>query len=335
MNILSKKQTPDPKREPDPPAQTPNTSGPAADEQRAGTTETSPQQKALVAADPNAMPDYLIEAAKTDKGQGVSTDRADNIVPLIYVLHTTSPQAMEGDPAYIPGAKGGSIWMRNFGVVSGDQGVLVQPVHFSKDWPEWVPREKGGGMVGRFPTIAATQRDCDRLNVKITDERSKLIVGEDIPDVGDATFVIDPKNRQKVWSRPNGNNLVFTRNHALIVHVDAHTRLAYVLPFKSTGHGVSKEWMGKMMVKRTPGGDLLPSFAGLYRLTTRQRKNVHGTWFQIVVADAGYVSAADYRAGKEFFQAFESGEKVAEAEVHTGDDDGGAAGGGHEEKVPY
>ena len=285
--------------------------------------------------DPGDVPSYLVDAAKADEGLGISTAAADNIVPLVYVMHPLSPQCDENSSQYIQGARGGSIWLRNCAtpMVAGDQGILVQPVSFSKDWGEWIPRTRGGGMVGRHANRPATDEDVKRLG-------DKLVVGEDMPDCPGAIFAVNPKNRQKIWTIRRGdapNDLIHTRNHAVRVFVDAKTALPYVIPLKSTGHGVSKEWMGKMMVKRA-GGKLLPSFACLYRLTTRQRKNTDGVWWQFVVADAGYVSAEDYQIGKDLHEAFESGAKVAEVEVgDVGGDHGGGEGGtaAGSEEVPY
>lgn len=286
-----------------------------------------------VAAPPSAnqVPAHLVEAAKEDAGRGVSTDRADNIIPLIYVMHPLSPQVDESSPQHVAGARPGSIWLRNWQtpMVPGDQGILVQPCAFGKDWPEWVPRTSGGGFVARHPNKIATAEDVKKYG-------DKLVEGEDVPDCPDATFKVDQTNRQKVWSRPNGNNLILTRNHAVRVILGEGQALQYMIPMKGASHAVSKEWMGKMMVKHAPDGTLLPSFSCLYRLTTRQRKNQKGTWYQFQVADAGYVTPEDYRAGRALNAAVESGEKVAEAEVHTGSGEDAPAGGGKQgDDLPY
>ena len=42
-----------------------------------------------------------------------------------------------------------------------------------------------------------------------------------------------------------------------------------------------------MNSQRAPGGGTAPSWACLYRLRTKQRKNKAGTWFQIVAENAG------------------------------------------------
>jgi hypothetical protein len=314
-------------KKPDPPRQEPHM-GDVKDEAEK-TKQAAPAGQALERAQPG-VPDYLAEAAEADAGRGVSTDAADNIVPLVYVMHPLSPQVDESSPSYVPGAKAGSIWLRNAEtpMVDKDQGILVQPCAFWKDWVEWVPRDSGGGFVARFPVIAATAADVARFKKTLGEKLgSSLIEGEDIPDVGDATFVIDPANRQKKWSRPNGHDLILTRNHAVRCIMSPGVGLPYVIPMKGASHAVSKGWMGKFMVKRL-NGKLLPSFACLYRLTTRQKKNTKGVWYQLEVDDAGYASAEDYREGRALADAFETGAKVAEAEVNAGDgvDQGGGSG---------
>lgn len=278
-----------------------------------------------VVAGSGGMPDYLVALASEDMGKGVSTNQADNIVPLIYVIQPLSPQVDPGAPEYIEGARPGSIWVRNYStpMVPGDIGILVQPCHFSKDWVEWVPRGRGGGYAGRFKNRQADAEDAMRRPSKldlgpprgVMQPLGEIDVGEDIPDNDEALFTTDPRTRQKVWFLATGNELVLTRNHVVRVHFAPGIALPYVIPLRGTGHIVSKEWMGKMLVKRSPRGELLPSWCCLYRLTTRQKTNVHGKWYQFQVQDAGYVDAAGYVDGKALYDAFETGEKVMEDEA--------------------
>lgn len=290
------------------------------------------------AAANSGVPDYLEDMSAGDSGRGVSTEASDNIVPMVYILQKGSPQVNEQDPQYIPGAKAGSIWLRNSAVelVAGAEGILFQPCHFDKAWPEWVPRDRGGGFVARHGNRAATARDAVRF--KSMGLASPPEVGEDVPDVEDAAYRIDPKNKMKSWFRPNGNELKLTRNHAGHVVLSDRDVLPYVIPLTGSGHGVSRNWMFAMMSKRRKDGRILPAWSCLYRLTTRWRKNQAGDWWQFDVADAGYVDVAGYKRGKELCDAFESGAKVAEDEVvesGAGADAGAPPGGGAGEDLPY
>src|SRR5580698_7538983 len=78
------------------------------------------------------VPDYLRTQVAESTGKGVSTDASDNLVPLIYILDAKSPQCDQNEAAYMPGARAGTIWLRNFSrpLVDGNEGILFQPCHF-------------------------------------------------------------------------------------------------------------------------------------------------------------------------------------------------------------
>ncbi len=287
------------------------------------------------------VPDWLDEMSGEDAGRGVSTEASDNIVPMIVVLQKGSPQVNEQDPLYMPGAKAGVIWLRNSAdeFVKPDEGFVFQPCHFDKVWPEWIPRDKGKGFVARHKNRAATRADVTKFGPAVE-------LGEDVPDVEDATFVVDPKNKIKKWTRPNGNELKQTRNHAGFVVLGDGNILPYVIPLTGSGHTVSRNWMFAMMSKRRKDGSILPSWCVLYRLTARWRKNQAGDWWQFDVAEAGYIDLkADpnaYLRGKELADAFESGAKVAEADVAGATEEGSAGpqssqggGGNVNDDMPY
>lgn len=248
----------------------------------------------VTTATQSGVPDFLKDQVSRDAGQGVSTDREDNLVPLIYVLQSNSPQVDSNTQAYLEGAKPGTIWLRNYSspLVDGAEGILFQPCYFSKDWVEWVLRSAGGGFVGRH---------------------------EEKPP--DAVEKPDPQNPKKMrWLLPNGNEVKETRYHAGYV-VTKDGAVPFVIPLSSSGHTVSRNWMFTMMSKRTPDEKIVPSYACLYRLKTRQRSNAQGKWYVLDVTDAGYVTTAeDYARGKSLHDAFVSGEKTAAAEEHVGED---------------
>lgn len=263
------------------------------------------ENKAVTPASGRALPAHLAGKVKEDAGKGVSSDAADNMVPLIYILQGLSPQVEERDPAYIAGARPGDIWLRNAPVpiVKGDLGPLVQPCYFYKEVVEWTPRDDGGGYVARHDTMPA-----------------------------DAEEVTDPKNpnRKKMVSS-RGTEYVETRCHVVIVYLEDGTALPYVFPLSGSGHSASRQWMFMMNSKKHEG-QVLPSYTFLYRLPTRQRQNKDGKWFMIEPVDAGtveapaYVSEAQYEAGRSLHEAFATGAKKAEAPMENGaGDEGGGA----------
>jgi hypothetical protein len=241
------------------------------------------------------VPNFLATTAAEDMGKGTSTAQEDNLVPLIYILQPLSPVVNKKDPNYVEGAEPGAIWLRNSAdpVAEGDKGILFQPCYFSKDYVEWVPRNKGGGFVGRHGELPA-----------------------------DVKEVRDEQNPNKVkYIRPNGNEVIETRYHAGFVITD-NGPLPYVIPMTSTAHTSSRQWMVMMNGKQL-NGKRLPSWSSIYRLRTKQKTNNAGTWYTWDISDAGYVqSTEEYERGKALFNSFTGGEKkFADDEHHVATDE--------------
>jgi len=226
------------------------------------------------------------------KGEGISTAAEDNFVPLVYVLQTGSRQVING-PAHIEGAIAGSFLMRNAPqpIVDGDTGFIFQPCYFYKDFAEWVPRESGGGLVGMHRTLP-----------------------------GNVTEIKDVRNPNKIkWRTPSGNEILERRNHlGFVIHEDG-TALAYAIPFTSTGHSVSRNWM-TVMQNRTLNGVVPPSYAFLYRFRTRQRSNALGNWYvpdiqpeqhHATLTASGMVNTQLRDRGKAFFESCKAGDRLA------------------------
>src|SRR5579864_7049202 len=82
----------------------------------------------------------LMKMMEQDAEKGVSHAMDDNVVPLVYILQPLSPQVIKKDPKYVDKAEAGMIWFRGTKrVLDGDEGMLVQPVFFSKCILEWRP----------------------------------------------------------------------------------------------------------------------------------------------------------------------------------------------------
>jgi hypothetical protein len=234
------------------------------------------------------------------KGEGISTAAEDNFVPLVYVLQTGSRQVIQG-PAHIEGAIAGSFLMRNAPqpIVDGDSGFVFQPCYFYKDFAEWIPRERGGGLVGMH---------------------------RELP--GGVEEIKDPRNPNKIkWRTSAGNEILERRNHLGFVVQDNGSTLAYAIPFTSTGHSVSRNWM-TVMQNRTINGMLPPSYAFLYRFRTRQRSNAQGNWYVSDIqpelmnpnlTPSGMCNPVLRDKGKAFFEACKAGDKLA-AEMEERDE---------------
>ena len=234
-----------------------------------------------------AVPDYLRNEAGV--GTGLSTDASDNLVPLIYILQPLSPQVMKKNPAYIPDAEAGDIWLKNANdpIVKGDEGIIFQPCHFWKSWTEWVPRDKGGGFV-------ATYADEGNAPVNIPDDAEK--------EEGGFNYI-----------RENGNKIVANRNYAGFVYGHGPFPLPFVIILASTGHTFGRQWMTAMNnALIAEGGGKYPIWAKKWKLTTVHKSNTEGEWFMYEAHPIeGYVSKEEFAAGKKLNLSFSTGEKRA------------------------
>jgi hypothetical protein len=247
------------------------------------------------------MPAWMAERLKDDAGLGVSKAAEDNLVPAILLLQKLSPQVDKTTNEYVEGAEAGMFWLKNSPVplVSGEEGLLVQPCFTVHDHREWRPRASGGGFIRTHAQPPA-----------------------------DAVEKADPQNPSKIrLTRPNGNEVIETRSMAMRVKLPSGIVLPYMMAFTSTGHTVIKGWNTLMLNVWGPA----PCFARWYRLTTRQRTNAQGTWFTVVVVDdQSWVEDSDYKAGHSLHEAFATGKKQAEAPT---DSQSGAA--RDDDEIPF
>jgi len=251
--------------------------------------------QAMAPAGAGALPAALMEEMEKDAGRGVSTDQADNLVPLIYVLQAQSPQVLKKNENYIEGAEAGDIWLRNADqpIVRGEEGVVFQPCHFAHGlWIEW-GAQRGSGFVARHTT-----KPAEAQLGTITDDRG---------------------NQRQAWVMPKGTIVVETRQVTGLVHLPGGARLPYVIPFSGTGHTVAKGWNSDIVNHPLAPGKQSAAFHHLYRLKTRYRTNKLGEWYLLDPQRAGWVQTAeDVAHGRALCAAVESGEKQAAPEADTG-----------------
>lgn len=247
----------------------------------------------------NTPPAHLAAQLAESTGRGVSTARDDNVIPLIYVLQKSSPVTDERSDDYVEGAKAGELWVRGTDrVIKGVDGLLIQPCVFLKCWIEWGPK-RGDGFKGRH-----ADRPGDAAEKELPNEKGEL---------------------QFHWVRANGNLVVETREH----YVLDEEGNAFVIPFTSTGHTVSRTWMALMNSFRDGRGKPYDSFARRYRLTTVRKEKAGNSWYVIKATDEGWVPTAEaYDRGRALYDAVMSGEKTADVPVDDGGDEGiGGTGG--------
>jgi hypothetical protein len=256
-----------------------------------------------------AAMDELAKMMAQDAGKGVSTAAEDNIIPLIYILQSNSPQVQKRGENYIDGAEAGMIWFRGTkDVIAGEDGIPVVPCFWSKGWVEWLPNR--GGYVGRH---------------------------EERPD--DAVLTTDAENpKRKFWKRPNGNQVVETREHVVLV-LDVFDRpMPFVIPMSGSGHGASRAWMSLMNRKTVPNSDMkAPSYGFIYRMKLQFRTNDQGDWFMWDVHDENdeatmVTDPAIYRLARQIEADFAKGKLKADAMSEDQIDSGDAGKGGDREQ---
>lgn len=284
----------------------------------ASSKKPTPKGREVVATGSKALATADVDVTlllKADSGKGVSTAAEDNIIPLIYILQAQSPQALKQKQEYIKGAVAGNIWPRGTKTtIDGEEtGLPVIPVAFKKWWVEWRPDR--GGFAGRhaYDTIA---EDKGRPAGTRWEEDPKA------PGMGK-------------WITPSGNQVVETREHAVIAHIDGNWTGA-VISMSGSNHTASRAWMGLMKSKKIPDTeDRAPAFGYVYCLKTIPKSNDKGDWYGWQAEDGmgdGEVTFLPkiqggvelYKMARQLNADFESGAKVADAPVEL-DSDGSQA----------
>ena len=239
--------------------------------------------KTQEAPTPAAMAQY-----EEDSGLGVSAAPEDNLIPMAKILQTLSPQLNKKKAEYVEEAEVGDILLKGHepSVIKGDKGFEFVPCYFTKDYVEWIPRDSGGGLVARHK---AQPKEAKEIKDKQNPNRRTVVM-------------------------PNGNEIIETRYHIGYVIDEDGSLSPYVLPFKSTGHAVSREWMFSMNSKRLPSGATAPSFAFSYRLKTKERSNAAGDWLVFAVSSGRSIpkESTIYQSAKSLHLAFAAGAKDIE-----------------------
>lgn len=218
------------------------------------------------------------------EGAGVSTKAEDNLIPIVTLLQDLSPQVKDRNPEYVEGAKPGMFYIKSLNLlIDGTEGFHFQPCDFRTAWNEWVPRDKGGGLVNSFP------------------EFPKEIAVEVINDKG-----------KKVWQSSDKNDLIETRYHAGLLYYEDQV-IPAVMAFSSTGHTVSRSWM-VLMNNAMIGQKKAPSWFKKYHIKSRIKQKNNHEWFLPEIADAEWITDKALRdVGRSLHLAMQAGDKKIDA----------------------
>ena len=215
------------------------------------------------------------------EGTGLEeTTGEDFAIPFIRVLQPMSPQLNKASGSYVDNASAGDLYNTvTNSVYSGDKGIVLVPSAYVKKYIEWVPREKGGGLVNANHDISILS-ECRK----------------------------DPESRR--FYTKDGNEIVETAQFYVLV-LDPEPQQA-VIAFTSTQLSVARKWLTMMRMARVQNSQgqhvEAPMFAYTYRLTTTSQSNDKGTWNSFSISQEGQTSLADAQVAKTFMTAARSGE---------------------------
>jgi hypothetical protein len=235
--------------------------------------------------------------------------REDMAIPFIQVLQQLSPQCVEGDPAYIDGAKAGMFLNTVTGELfdgKGD-GIRLVSIAYKASYIEWVPRNAGGGFVNEYDVAEGASIRTQRNDI-----------GLDIIQTG------SPQGTP-------GNQLSYTHTHYVFVVRADGTYEPALLTMTSTQVKHSKKLNFQIANLKLPGSATpAPRFFGVWRGQTEMNKNDQGIWYtwkfsrEGSILDLGELGSALYAAAKDFARSVAAGETKAD----YAKTDAGAAGSG-------
>ncbi len=215
------------------------------------------------------------------EGTGLEeTTVEDFAIPFIRVLQPMSPQLNKAGGGYVEGASSGDLYNTvTNSVYDGSKGITIVPCAYTKKYIEWVPREKGGGIVNANHDISILNK-CKK----------------------------DPESRR--FYTPEGNEIVETAQFYVLV-LDPEPQQA-VIAFTSTQLSVARKWLTMMRMARVQTSDgkyvEAPMFAYNYILSTTTQSNDKGTWNSFSISQAGQTAIEDAQVAKTFMSAARAGE---------------------------
>jgi len=193
----------------------------------------------------------------SNAGKGLENITSEDItIPRLAIIQSNSPQRKKKDEKYIAGAEEGDI----FNTVTGEiykEPLTVIPCAYRKSYVEWIPREKGGGFVQVY-------------------------------DMRPSDTTTDPATRKS--SLKNGNQLVDTAEHYIIIRKDDDTYESAVLTMTSSNLTVSRKWNTLLKMKKiNVKGQTIdpPSFMYEFTLSTVEATNDQGTWQKYKIEEIG------------------------------------------------
>ena len=195
----------------------------------------------------------------SNAGKGLENITSEDItIPRLSIIQANSPQRKKKDEKYIENADEGDI----FNTVTSQvykEPLTVIPCAYRKTYVEWIPREKGGGFVAAY-------------------------------DIRPSDTTTDPATRKSFLK--NGNQLVDTAEHFVIIKRDDDSFESAVLTMTSSNLTVSRKWNTLLKMKKiNVKGQMIdpPSFMYEFTLSTVEATNDQGTWQKYKIEEVGQI----------------------------------------------
>jgi hypothetical protein len=212
------------------------------------------KEKTTLRNPPAATQTGLPTVFDSAKYAGAGHDEAGReayMIPFLVILQTNSPQCLEGDPAYVKGAKAGGFYnTATKAVYDGKTGVKAIMCYYQRKGIEWAPRDSGGGYRGEHSMEKFDAGEIER------DDSGK-------------------------YPLENGNYVSDTRYHYLL-QLTQNGAEKVVMGLASTQLRPSREWMTALRTYRVTDdrGKLMvaPTFMFICKLTTVDKSNEKGRW---------------------------------------------------------
>lgn len=251
------------------------------------------------------VPEYLRRADGEPPMGLENLERSDMTLPRLGLCQALSPQCSESDPKYIDGLQKGeffnTITRENYG-----RKVQLTPLLFYKTRILFGPIDEGGGLRCQSP---------DNL----------IGIGEP-----GGTCIKCPLSQFGSARNGEGKGTACNQffNYAALIVNDGTVTPEGLLVFslKSSALKVAKDWNALIRIRN------LDIFAGVYEVTSVERKNDVGRWYEPVINPAGNVSKATYDAAKLAYAAVADLQKAGRLRHDVEDLNPEAAG---DEKAPF
>jgi hypothetical protein len=195
----------------------------------------------------------IVDLFGEDAGMGGEDVRAqDMLIPFVTILQKLSPQLNKRKNEYIEGAEEGMILETSSGrVFEGEKaGIKVVPIKYARRYTEWVPREKGGGLIG--------ERDESILDSCIQQEKGG-------------------------YKTASGNDVVVSGNFYVLIVQDDAKPIKAIISMSASQLKKARGWVSNLQEQTITMSDGsvkdAPYYSNVYRLTTIPQENDQGSWF--------------------------------------------------------